>query len=82
MGFITGCLAGMDRRPSPHRENWAVWVSPQAVHSAAGPCDSVYGLLEPEQAGELDDERPVAEPGEPVIPVAVRAEDDKEIAAR
>ena len=25
-GFITGCLAGMDRRPSPHRENWAAWV--------------------------------------------------------
>ena len=23
--------AGMDRRPSPRRENWAAWVSPQAV---------------------------------------------------
>ena len=33
VGFITGCLAGMDRRPSPHRENWAAWVSPQAVKS-------------------------------------------------
>ena len=31
VGFITGCLAGMDRRPSPHRENWAAWVSSQAV---------------------------------------------------
>ena len=27
VGFTTGCLAGMDRRPSPHRENWAAWVS-------------------------------------------------------
>ena len=28
--------AGMDRPPSPHRENWAAWVSPQAAnpHSA------------------------------------------------
>ena len=25
--------AGMDRRPSPHRENWAAWVSPQAARS-------------------------------------------------
>ena len=31
MGFITGCLAGMDRRPSPHRENWAAWVSSPVV---------------------------------------------------
>ena len=31
VGFITGCLAGMDRRPSPHRENWAAWVSSPAV---------------------------------------------------
>ena len=30
-GFITGCWAGMDRRPSPHRENWAAWVSSPAV---------------------------------------------------
>ena len=30
-GSITGCLAGMDRRPSPHRENWAAWVSLPAV---------------------------------------------------
>ena len=30
-GFITGCLAGMDRRPSPHRENWAAWVSSPVV---------------------------------------------------
>ena len=29
-GFTTGCLAGMDRRPSPHRENWAAWVPPPA----------------------------------------------------
>ena len=26
--------AGMDRRPSPHRENWAAWVSPPAVRPA------------------------------------------------
>ena len=25
--------AGMHRRSSPHRENWAAWVSPQAVNS-------------------------------------------------
>ena len=25
--------AGMDRRSSPHRENWAAWVLPQAVNS-------------------------------------------------
>ena len=31
VGFITGCSAGMDRRPSPHRENWAARVSLQAV---------------------------------------------------
>ena len=31
VGFITGCLAGMDRRPSPHRENWAAWVSSPVV---------------------------------------------------
>ena len=31
VGFTTGCLAGMDRRPSPHRENWAAWVSSPAV---------------------------------------------------
>ena len=30
-GFITGCLAGMDRRPSPHRENWAARVALPAV---------------------------------------------------
>ena len=30
MGFTTGCLAGMDRRASPHRAN-AAWVSLQAV---------------------------------------------------
>ena len=30
-GFLTGCSAGMDRRPSPHRENWAVWVPLPAV---------------------------------------------------
>ena len=32
VGFTTGCLAGMDRRLSPHRENWAARVSPQAVN--------------------------------------------------
>ena len=32
VGFTTGCLGGMDRRSSPHRENWAAWVSPQAVN--------------------------------------------------
>ena len=32
--FITGCLAGMDRRLSPHRGNWAAWVPPPA---AGGP---------------------------------------------
>ncbi len=31
VGFTAGCLAGMDRRPSPHRENWAAWVSLPAV---------------------------------------------------
>ena len=31
VGFTTGCSAGMDRRASPHRENWAAWVSPPAV---------------------------------------------------
>ena len=31
VGFITGCLAGMDRQPSPHRENWAAWVSSHAA---------------------------------------------------
>ena len=36
VGSITGCLAGMHRRPSPHRENWAAWVSPQAVNRGAG----------------------------------------------
>ncbi len=30
-GFFTGCSAGMDRRPSPHRENWATRVSSPAV---------------------------------------------------
>ena len=28
-----GGSAGMHRRSSPHRENWAIWVSPQAVNS-------------------------------------------------
>ena len=36
VGFTTGCLAGMDRRSSPHRENWAAWVLPQAVNSRWG----------------------------------------------
>ena len=31
VGSATGCLAGMDRRPSPHRENWAAWVPPPVV---------------------------------------------------
>ena len=35
VGSITGCLAGMDRRSSPHRENWAAWVSPPVVHAAS-----------------------------------------------
>ena len=35
-GFTTGCLAGMDRRPSPHRENWAAWVSPPAGLGPSG----------------------------------------------
>ena len=36
VGFTTGCLAGMHRRSSPHRENWAAWVSPQAVKTVDG----------------------------------------------
>ena len=31
VGSTTGCSAGMDRRASPHRENWAAWVPPPAV---------------------------------------------------
>ena len=34
VGVTTGCLAGMDRRPSPHRENWAARVSPPAGRPA------------------------------------------------
>ena len=30
-GSIAGCWAGMDRRSSPHREDWAAWVLPQAA---------------------------------------------------
>ncbi len=29
---------GMHRRSSPHRENWAAWVSPQAIPLASGAC--------------------------------------------
>ena len=35
-GFTTGGSAGMDRRPGPHRENWAAWVSPPAANPPPG----------------------------------------------
>ena len=44
VGFITGCLAGMDRRPSPHRENWAAWVSLPAVELPTGDYRGLPGI--------------------------------------
>ena len=37
VGFATGCFGGMDRRSSPHRENWAAWVLPPAVNTREWP---------------------------------------------